>query len=401
MRFLYLDPHPVPDVTPEAIQILQTADALARVGASVRLVSPAPPPGLRAEHILARPPAAGLELHSLRDYRRAWWFPSRWNAIFYRQAKAIVAAGDAERVLVRNLKLAQVLLGMKRVPPLVFEAHELFAQSFRDSNPARGPFAARKLASLAQREKAVYRKADGLLALTSHLVEDIRAAYGVATPARVAPDGVDLDVARRAAAPPPAEPVALYLGSLHPWKGVEILVSAAKLLPQARIQIAGGTPERIAQLRALAYSLGVQDRVSFLGPVPPAERFRVIAGARICVLPLSTSSIATRYTSPLKLFEYMAMRRPIVAAAVPAIREILTHERDALLVPPGSPEALAGAISRLLQQPDLASRLCEAAYRLVETHYTWEARARTILDFASTLAAPRRPGKANLPGRPQ
>ena len=393
MKVLYLDPHPVPDTTPEALQILQTADALSRCGAEVELVAPAPAHGKSAEAILGRPLSPSLRLHATRDFRHAWWFPSGSSRLFYREARDIVAASSADVVLVRNLKLAETLLRLKNRPPLFFETHEIFAQSYRESNPVPNWRQRTKLAELARREEFVYRHANGLLALTQLLVDDIRATYAVTTPAIVVPDGVDLELARQALTS--ATPVhemnnkVLYLGSLHPWKGVETLVRAAVDLPQEKLQIAGGSAERIAQLQGLAKSLGVLERIEFLGPVAPAERFRIIGAARVCVLPLTATSIATRYTSPLKLFEYMAMGRAIVAADAPAIREVLTHEHNALLVPPEDSHALASAVARLLAEPDTAQRLGMEARRLVMERYSWEARATTILDFGSSIVEAR------------
>ena len=72
MRIAYLDPHPVPDAIPEALQILQTLDALARVGASVTLVTPAPEGSADPASILGRPVANGATLVHLADLRRRW-----------------------------------------------------------------------------------------------------------------------------------------------------------------------------------------------------------------------------------------------------------------------------------------------------------------------------------------
>ena len=390
MKVLYLDPHPVPDTTPEALQILQTADALSRCGAEVDLVAPAPPHGKSAEAILGRPLSPGLRLQPTRDFRRAWWFPSGSSKLFYREARAIVATSNADVVLVRNLKLAEALLTLRRRPPLFFETHEIFAQSYRESNPIPNWRQRAKLAALTRREEFVYRHANGLLALTQLLMDDIRTTYAVTTPAVVVPDGVDLELARQALSSASSfdekNNKVLYLGSLHPWKGVETLVQAAVDLPQAKIQIAGGTSARIAELHNLANALDVADRIEFLGPVAPAERFHIIGAARVCVLPLTATSIATRYTSPLKLFEYMAMGRAIVAADTPAIREVLTNERDALLVLPEDSCALASAIARLLAEPDMAQQLGAEAQRHVAERYSWEARAGMILDFRSMIA---------------
>jgi glycosyltransferase involved in cell wall biosynthesis len=87
--------------------------------------------------------------------------------------------------------------------------------------------------------------------------------------------------------------------------------------------------------------------------------------------------MSDRYTSPLKLFEYLMMGRPIVASDLPALREVLTHEETALLVPAGDPTALAGAVTRLMDDPALAASLAARA-RALAPAFTWSARAARL-----------------------
>ena len=96
--------------------------------------------------------------------------------------------------------------------------------------------------------------------------------------------------------------------------------------------------------------------------------------ATVLVLPNVPSAISERYTSPLKLFEYLTMGRPIVASDLPAMREVLTHEETALLVTAGDPQALALAVRRLADAPVLAARLATGA-RMLAAAYTWDRRA--------------------------
>jgi glycosyltransferase involved in cell wall biosynthesis len=173
---------------------------------------------------------------------------------------------------------------------------------------------------------------------------------------------------------------------LHPWKGVEVLIESARRLPTMHVTLVGGEPEPLARLVALVRSLGMADRVRFVGAVPPPERWRYLAAASVCVLPLTRSAFGTSFTSPLKLFEYMAAARPIVASDLPALREVLQDGDNALLVPPEDPAALARAIQRLAEDQPLAERLAAQAARDVRA-YTWEARGRRIVDFLGQLGS--------------
>ena len=92
------------------------------------------------------------------------------------------------------------------------------------------------------------------------------------------------------------------------------------------------------------------------------------------------AAISREHTSPLKLFEYMAAGRPIVASDLPSLREVLRHGDNAWLVQPDDPAALAQGIQHLLAEPALAARLAAQAQEEVQA-YTWEQRAERILSF--------------------
>ena len=381
MHVAYLDPHPVPDNCPEALQILYTVDALGGLGTRVTLMTPTPESVADIRTILGHALSPNVQVRHLEP-RRGLWRWLRSNQPFYRMAGGELKTLGADAVLVRNLKMAEHLLRHAPNVPLFFETHELFAQSYREEHPRMNLRRHHKLAALAQREEFVYRNAKGLIALTPLLIEDIRTTYRVETPAAVAPDGVDLEQAQApVSATPHTIPWLLYLGSLHPWKGVDTLVRAMVHVKQpAELHIVGGNAARIEELRALADEFDVIRRVVFHGPVEPGRRFEYIHRADICLLPLTETSIGGRYTSPLKLFEYMAAGKAIIVSDLPSMRQVLTPERDALLVPTGEPEAFAQAIDRILKDKELRTCLGDAA-KTRATEFTWQRRSQTLLSF--------------------
>ena len=87
-----------------------------------------------------------------------------------------------------------------------------------------------------------------------------------------------------------------------------------------------------------------------------------------------------RYMSPLKLFEYMASRRPIVASDFPVLHEILTHEKNVLFVEPDNSNELVASISRLKNDKSLSHKISERAFIDVK-EYTWERRVMKVIDF--------------------
>lgn len=382
MRLAYIDPNPVPDTRPATLQILQTVDALGKIGVTVDLVTPRPRHALSPSQVLKRELPPGVCLHHLPDPRNRWWFPSGSNRPFFFMAANYLSRLQADALLVRNLKLAARLLRRRNHCPLFFETHEIFAQSYRENFATLNQAQERRYRALAATEAFVYQNAAGIITITQCLADDIRERYGAATPSIVAPDGVDLELAREARQPRPANtpPILLYLGSLHPWKGVDTLIRAMRHIDGAVLHIAGGTEQRIAELKALSDAEQVADRVRFLGKVPPAQRFEIINRADICLLPLTNTSIGSRYTSPLKLFEYMAMGKPIITADFPSLREVLTHEETALLTESGNPKSLADSANRLLADAPLRHKLGTAAAEAAET-YSWSHRAETIKHF--------------------
>ncbi len=390
VHVMLIDSAPLEGGRTESLQFLQLADALAGAGARVTLVTPQTPRPETPEAILGRPVAAGLTSLTVADPRRTLPFRllgmGRSNKPFLASLRRWLPSHgqDVDALYVRNLKLAEDLLRQPGLPPIYYHAHEHFARVFAESHDLKRWKNQRKLASLKRREGFIFRRAAGVIATVTPIVDDLRADYGEHIAALVVPNGVDLSQARPGAASPAAKarPTALYLGSLHPWKGVETVLRAMPKVGQALdLVIAGGEAHRIAELRQLAKSLGVAGQVRFLGPVPPAERFAVIGSADIALLPLTErSGMASRYTSPLKLYEYMALGRAILASDLPSVRDVVDDGEQARLLPPDAPDAWAEALLALAGDPETCRQLGENARRKA-LGCGWEARAQRILDW--------------------
>jgi glycosyltransferase involved in cell wall biosynthesis len=186
------------------------------------------------------------------------------------------------------------------------------------------------------------------------------------------------------------EPVVAYAGHLYAWKGVDVLLEALAQVPKARGLIVGGHAKEpdLARLTARASGLGIGDRVTFTGMVEPPRVARLLRQADVLALPNPASAISTRFTSPLKLFEYMAAGRPIVASDLPSIREVLQDEVNALLVAPGNPDLMAAAIERLIRDPALSARLAAAALAAAPA-YSWDRRAERLEELLDGLVTTR------------
>jgi glycosyltransferase involved in cell wall biosynthesis len=296
-----------------------------------------------------------------------------------------IGAGRPDLVLTRDLAVASLLLRLPRRPPLVYESHgyapdvaaalpELLATAVP---PSRG-----KLARLARREAYVWAHADGFVTITQGLADELAQRFGARPRLAIVHDGARLEPAPpapRRDADAAAPVVVGYAGHLYAWKGVDILLQAVAKIEGVQGLIVGGHEQEpdLARLRALAASLGIQDRVTFIGQLRPGDVAARLAQADVLVLPNPASAISTRATSPLKLFEYMAARRAIVASDLPSMREVLTDGREALLVAPGDAGALAAALRTLAADRALRERLAAAAFAAA-AEYSWNRRAQRL-----------------------
>ena len=379
------------------IQTMETCQALAARGHHVDLIvrpdteSPArdpfvfydlpPTPTLRIERAIASGPPPARRL----------------GYMAFALGRAI-GTSRADVLLTRDLGVASLLLRLPRRfrPPLVYESHGYapdVAAALPDMVATASPASAQKLRRLARREARVWRCADGYVTITAALRADLEARYGVRARVAVIPDGVRVgrfDGSTRTREARAAQGVVAYAGHLYSWKGVDVLLAALARIPKARGLIVGGHANEpdLGRLKALAARLGISDRVAFTGLVEPGRVAERLRQADVLALPNPSSAISTRFTSPLKLFEYMAAGRPIVASDLPSIREVLHHDVDALLVTPGDPVAMAQAIERLLADPALASRLADAALSIVPA-YSWDRRAERLEALFEDMRSPR------------
>lgn len=173
-----------------------------------------------------------------------------------------------------------------------------------------------------------------------------------------------------------------YTGHLYPGRGVEMMVALARRLPQQDFHFVGGTEADLGRWRRAQ----VPDNVQFHGFVPQAQVPDRLADFQVVVAPyqhrVSVSGgrgDTSRWMSPLKVFEYMAAGRAIVASDLPVLREVLNDGENALLVPPTDLDAWEQALKKLGENPDLRHQLAQAAHDALVRRFTWTIRADHIL----------------------
>lgn len=176
-----------------------------------------------------------------------------------------------------------------------------------------------------------------------------------------------------------------YCGHLYPGKGMEIIEELLPLCPWACFHIVGGTEREIRKWRK---KLRRHKNIIFYGHVQPSHTSAYIMHFDVCLLPNQPHVLTYAnkknvdigaYTSPLKMFEYMALGKPIVASDLPVLREILKHEYNALLCPHNNALIWSNTLQRLLNDPKLRMDLGRQALADFINKYTWDSRAKRIL----------------------
>jgi len=235
--------------------------------------------------------------------------------------------------------------------------------------------------------KFLLRKVDKIVVLTQYMKEAFAKHNFSQAKILVSPDAVDLaefdinisqDEARKKLGLPQDRQIVLYTGHLYKWKGVDTLIEASRLLDKnILIYIVGGIRQDVE-----AYQAKYADyaNVKFAGHKPHQEIPFWLKAADILVLPNSgQEKISFLYTSPLKMFEYMASKRPMVASDLPSLREIL-NEQNCVFAQPDNKTSLAESIEKALADPELSGKITANAYRDVQK-YSWQKRAEKIFEF--------------------
>jgi len=230
----------------------------------------------------------------------------------------------------------------------------------------------------------MFDKLDGVVTVTQKLKDHLVEEYELdLEKCLVCHDGVDLIPYRTSVSKkelrkelglPRDRKIVMYTGHLYPRKGVHLLIKAAKNI-DAEIYVVGGYKEDIDRLNS-NYDVDVGN-LNFTGFVNPSSIHKYQLSSDILVAPYTKKAWMP---SPLKLFEYMAAGKPIVASKIDTIQEVLKHEENALLFKPEDTESLTRNINRLLEDNELCEKTRENALEDVK-EYSWKRRANKIKNF--------------------
>jgi glycosyltransferase involved in cell wall biosynthesis len=239
----------------------------------------------------------------------------------------------------------------------------------------------------------LFLRLQGIVTTNQWKKNELQKQFGV-LPERVLvfPNGVDLstfslsisrDEARRQLNLPRDKKIVLYAGHLYSWKGVDTLLTASRVF-QANmlLYMVGGTDDDIAKYKNLKEKLGWRN-VVFAGRKPHREISLWLRAADVLVIPnTAKEEISLHFTSPMKLFEYMASGTPIVASRIPSI-EAVVDAQSVWFFEADNPASCARVITTAVGETNQEKTKC--AYAIIQ-NYTWIARAREILKFIAASA---------------
>jgi glycosyltransferase involved in cell wall biosynthesis len=270
----------------------------------------------------------------------------------------------------------------ERGVPWVLETQSLYHRE------AAEVFSTLRLVRLARAiELTAYRRADVIVAVSGRL-KDVIVAEACVPPDKilVVPNGVDValfDPGRYSRHGEEDELVIGFVGEMAPWQGLDLLLEAI-----ARARVAGmpcrahlvGDGAFRAQLEGLARRLGLTDWVRFVDTVPREEVPAQIARFDVGFSGHSDIPGAPAYHSPLKLYEYMAMAKPVLTTRTEDAMRLVEEGRTGFFFDAHDPDSLLAALRRAHEARHRLGRMGEEARAVVVREHTWAARAQAVVE---------------------
>jgi len=407
MNIAVIAPTEIPARRANTMQVMKMAQALVVLGHQVRLVAPGKSPE-------EKPTTSALHNHEMRadkislDEKDAIWrklsshygiihpFPIEWLPAAPRLRRydyglrAVQWARDWKAELIYTRLPQSAAIASSIGLATILEAHDLpqghigkwiFLRFYKGKGARR------------------------LVVITQALAMDIskKLRIGCSPPFTViAPDGVDLERYSNLPEPTSARQALIqseganlehclpierftvgYTGHLYQGRGAKMLLELAARLPEFTFLIVGGEPKDVSHLQYIVNTSNIGN-IILTGFIPNSELPQYQAACDVLIMPYqhrvsaSSGGDISRYLSPMKLFEYMACERAIVSSDLPVLQEVLNPE-NAILLPSEDIISWAEAIRKLHYEPELRKKLAMQA-RQDASRYTWESRAKHILD---------------------
>ena len=381
MKIALIAPTYLPARRANTIQVMKMAQALVQCDDDVEVLVPDPPTAeISKINLEERTWPALAQLYGLETQFPIHWIAVRpaWRSYDYGWKAIQYAREQQANMIYTRLPQAAAISSLLGIPTIL-EVHDFPYQRF-----------ARLLFRLFLSGGGARR----LVVITRALADDLRVTFGQRTREPfmiIAPDGVDL--ARYLALPAPSSArkelgltdrfTAGYTGHFYSGRGIELILELASRLPEVTFLLVGGDPADVNRLRQNAMQQKLSN-LSLTGYIPNSELPRYQAACEMLLMPYQAQVAASsggdigRYLSPMKLFEYLASGRVILASNLPVLQEVLNSD-NAVLLPPKDSNAWVESIRNGLQFPERYTKLAGQAQRDAQ-QYTWTARAHRIFE---------------------
>jgi glycosyltransferase involved in cell wall biosynthesis len=363
--------------------IIKMCHALARYGHQVFLLmgKTSRDPDAVVRHY-GLEPLESLRLIQLPVLRRRGNFGLSWHGVFNhfctREILRLRQDPGVDLIYIREMKLARYLIRRRgRIGlPIAYEIHGLRARDYVEPD---------------NMDAEVFNGSDVLITTTEVLRKMVTEIYAPSAPVHHIPLAAGLPESFTPLVLPSGnDPWRIgYIGQLHYDQGVDILVRSLSHLPRdVTVDIIGGNEEDVGKLRQIAREENVAQRVTFHGFCPPGEVAAKAAGAHLYVLPCRSTK-RKAVIAHLKVYEYMALGRPVIGSDLPSTREEIEEGVTGLLFKPGDPVALAHAIASLVSDPPKLAAMALNA-RKAAANFTYDARAERLTQCFKTVIAKKR-----------
>src|SRR3989344_4561532 len=375
MKIFYIANARIPTEKAHGLTIVKGCEAFAKAGATVTLVLPRRKTQFEKNLFETYGVARTFDVHYMPTLDALRFSSSRLAffiayTTFYISVFFLLARTKKKDTVIYTRDTPFLLFTVLGIPS-VLECHHVFAKQ-------------RMYFWLARRAK-------GIITISQALRQKFISAGFKGERIQVEPSGVELatfaldtpqDTARKSLKLPPDSPIILYSGNFTTMgedKGISDILRSLSHIPKVLFVAVGGSEKDLARYTEEAKNLHVESRVILKGFAPQATLALYQRAADIALMPFPDTPHYRSNMSPVKMFEYMAGGGPIFSPAFPTQHEGV-NGKNAVLVPPDNPSALAQAIEELLKHPERAQEFARQAKRDVLA-YSWDERTKRILSF--------------------
>jgi len=380
MKICYISNSRIPTEKAHGIQIMKTCEALAEDGVGVELVLPS----------RKNRPFKGVDIFSFYDVAENFKIKKIWSCDPTWLMRVPNGIYIKVQLLFFLFSLFIFLLYKRNKKDYIFYTRDEYLLPMLLNFSRKVFWEAHSLPQNSKKYLRFWQRCAGIVAITQGLKKDLINLGMAENKIMVAPDAVDVAKfqitnsklqIREKLNLPVDKKIVMYTGHLYGWKGVQTLAEAAEFLDKDIIVVfVGGTDFDLDNFKNKNNKLIENGKILLLGQRPPKEVPEFLVATDCLALPNSgKEDRSEKHTSPMKLFEYMAAGKPIVASDLPSIREVL-NENNVTFFKADSADDLAEKIKQVLENQEPAQRRATQAKEDAK-NYTWQKRVEKIISF--------------------